>query len=103
MFCGLDIRRSGGIRFIYSMNQEQKILSIRVDIDSVQLMLSCRVRQPLYYIGLVIIIFEGVQVVGFQWAGTASNVPECITFDCINLAVGMLPKSFYSIHGTSPC
>jgi hypothetical protein len=74
-----------------------------VDVDSVQLMLGYGIGQPLYYIGFVIIIFQFVQVFVVQWSGAAQDISERITFDSVNLAVRMSPKSFYSIHNTFPC
>jgi len=74
-----------------------------MDVDSAQVTLGDCIRQPLCYSGFVIIIFDIVQVVRLQWSDAAYDVPESITFDRVNLAVRMLPKSFYSIHSTSPC
>ena len=72
-----------------------------MDVDSAQLTLGYSIGQPLGYSWFVIIIFEIVQIVGVQWSDAAYDFSKRIAFDRVNLAVGMLPKSFYSIHNTS--
>jgi len=66
-------------------------------------MLGKSISEPLGYGGFVIILFEIVQVVRVKRADAAQDFSERVTFDRVNLAVGMLPKSLYGAHDNSPC
>ena len=80
-----------------------KILPVRVDFDSVQLMMSYRFNHPLGYSRPVFVILKFVQIIRGQRPGAAYDISECITFHRVNPAVDVLPKSFYGTHDSSPC
>ena len=66
-----------------------------------QLMLGYRFFEPFDYVRFVIVIVEVVQVVRIQGSDSAQDFSEWGAFDSVHFAVGMLPKSFYRLHGCS--
>lgn len=67
-----------------------------------QFMLGYCFYHPSDYGRFIIVIVEVAQVVRVQRADAAYNLSERITFDSVDFAILMPPKSFYRIHDTYP-